>query len=371
MHAHHVRTKGFRDFFQNLNQIIFPENGRGFMKADVIQVADQVTYLDPVVETTEIQRLVNDHNAQLSPFTRPLGLKRTVLFTGYLISPADTAKLLSLVKVPPNLTESEIKYLANSIMIAPRPADPNLLNKVGGIGHRQAWQVSGSAFYQSSIWAVRVTPIPPVSTVHTISATPIIVLATYKNTKPEAANNIQTWQQIPVDKQYVLHTEVEEKVQLRIEAESDEGEYDSNFDRRNLKRKHSPAQGIFRNGFTNDETKRVNGYNMAGRNANQIRNKGGGPGAGSGRTATGSNTNNRSGRAGGPGHVGGRNARQKGPKGGYKSLDDLGTDVGRYGPQRGEPNYDDYVPEKGAYDIAFPAMKGSGADNAGGLPYGK
>ena len=341
------------------------------MKADVIQVADQVTYLDPVIEASEIQRMANDHNAQLSPFARPLGLKRVVLLTGYLISPADTAKLLNLVKIPPSLTESEIKYLANSIMIAPRPADPHLLDKVGGLGHKQTWQVTGSAFYQSSIWAVRVTPVPPVSALHTLNATPLIVLATYKNTKPEAANNIQTWQQIPADKQYILQTEVGEKVQLRIEAELDEGEHDSNLDRRNLKRKHSPTQGIFRNAFVNEENRRVNGFNAAGRNGNQTRNKGGGSGTGSGRAGTGPSTNNRGVRPSGPGHGGGRSARQRGPKGGYKSLDDIGADIGRYASQRGEPNYDDYVPEKGGYDAAFPALKESGVDSTSSLPYGK
>ena len=340
------------------------------MKADVIQVADQVTTLDPVVEASEVQKLINDHNAQLPPLARPLELKRTVFFTGYLISPADTTKLLDLVKIPPNLAESEIKYLANNIMIVPGPADPNILDKVGGMGYRQTWQVTGSAFYQSSIWAVRVAPVPPVSAVFTANGTPLIVLATYKNTKPEAANSIQNWQQIPADKQYILRTEVGEKVQLRIEAESDESEYDSLLDRRSLKRKRTPMQGIPRNGFVNDEMKRLNGNNAGGRNSNQNRHKNGGAGGGGLRNGTLQN-NNRGGRVGGPGPGGNRNYRPRGPRGGYKSLDDIGTDHGRYGAQRGEPNYDDYVPGGGSYDTAFPAMKGSGVDSGGGLPYGK
>ena len=340
------------------------------MKADVIQVADQVTTLDPVVEASEVQRLINDHNAQLPPFARPLELKRTVFFTGYLISPADTAKLLGLVKIPPNLTESEIKYLANSIMIVPGPAASKILHEVGGMGNRQAWQVTGSAFYQSSIWAVRVAPVPPVSAVLTANATPLIVLATYKNTKPEAANNIQHWQQIPVDKQYILQTEVGEKVQLRIEAESDESEYESLLDRRGLKRKHTPTQGPLRNGIVNEEIRRVNGNNAGTRNGNHNRNKTGGVGAGGSRTGAGQN-NNRGGRVGGPGQGSSRNTRQRGPRGGYKSLDDISADPSRYGAQRGEPNYDDYVPGGGGYDAAFPTLKGSAVDRGGGLPYGK
>ncbi|KAL9131908.1 MAG: hypothetical protein Q9217_000268 [Psora testacea] len=365
------QTKGFRDLFTNLNQITFPDMYRKPIKADIIQVADQVTTLDPVIEAAEVQRMINTHNAQLPPMARPLDLKRTVFYTGYLVSPADTAKLLSLVKIPPNLVESEVKYLANSILIVPRPADTNILNKVGGIGYKQTWQVTGFAFYQSTIWAVRVVPVPSISNVHTINSTPLIVLATYKQTKPEAANKIQTWQPVPADKQYILQTVVGEKVQLRVEAESDDNELESILERRNLKRRHSPPQGSAtgqRNGYPNDENRRIN----VGNARNQNRNRGPGPGDLGGGRGGGQNSS-RVGRAGGgPGRGGGSNNRGRGGlRGGYKSLDDMGAENARYGAQRGEPNYDDYVPSGGGYDSAFPAMKGIGLDGTGGLPYGK
>ena len=310
--------------------------------------------------------MVNAHNVQLPPMAQPLELKRTVFYTAYLVSPADTVKLLSLVKIPPNLVESEIKYLANSILIVPRPADTNVLNKVGGMGYQQTWQVTSFAFYQSNIWAVRVVPVPSVANVYTINNTPLIVLATYKQAKPEAANKIQTWQSVPADKQYILQTVVGEKVQLKVEAESHESELDSMSERRNLKRRHSPPLGTvtgIRTGYANEESARVNGGNVR----NQNRNRGAGSGRGGGQISS------RGGRLGGGlGRGSGSNSRGRGgARGGYKSLDDIGTENGRYAAQRGEPNYDDYIPAGAGYDNAFPTIKGTRADGANGLPYGQ
>lgn len=337
------------------------------IEADVIQVADQITNLDPLVEVSEVQAMINNHNAQLLPKARPLELKKTVFFTGYLISPADTAKLLGLVKIPPNLAESEIKYLANSILIVPRPADPSTLAKVGGMGYKQTWQVTGFSFYQGAIWAVRVAPVPPTSSVHTINHTPSIVLATYKKASPEAANHIQSWQPVPADKQYILQTQVGEKVQLRIENESDESRYDSLFDCRTLKRQHSPVPGLARNGLLNDEHKRLNNSGAHGRAGNVNRNKVGGSGPGYGRAGVGQG-NTRGGRTGGSGQTSGRTARHKGQRGGYKSLDDIAPSHGR--AQRGEPSYDDYTPGGANHDVNFLATKGAASQSAGGLPYG-
>ncbi|KAL9101933.1 MAG: hypothetical protein Q9163_002871 [Psora crenata] len=366
------QIRGFREFFSNLNQITFSDTYRKPIKADIRQVADQITILDPVTETAEVQRMVNRHNAQLSHMARPLEIKRTVFYTGYIVSPSDTARLLSLVKVPPNLVESEVKYLANSILIVPRPADPNILNKVGGMGYKQTWQVTGFAFYQSNIWAVRVAPIPLTSNVHTINSTPLIVLATYKQTKPEAASRIQTWQPVPADKQYILQTVVGEKAQLRVEAESDDNDVDSMLERRNLKRRHTPLQATFtgpRIGYPNDENRRAMGGNL------RYQNRGRGAGAsGLGLGRGGGQNTSRGGRGGGgPVRGGGSYNRGRGwPRGGYRSLDDVGMENGRfYASQRGEPNYDDYAPGGGVYDNTFPTTKGMDLDGAAGLPYGK
>src|SRR5437773_10983744 len=108
--------------------------------------------LDPVIETAQIQRMINEHNIQVSATSNPkVGqrqrIKRTVFYTGYLISPADTQKLLTLVHA--TIPETDIRYLANNILITPRPAHRSILDKVGGIGARLRWEVTGTAVFEN------------------------------------------------------------------------------------------------------------------------------------------------------------------------------------------------------------------------------
>ena len=360
-----ISTKGFRDFFENFNTNLLSPTAstrRKPISAEVIQVADQVKTLDPVVETSEVQRMINNHNTQ-SKAGRNLEIKRTVFYTGYLISPPDITKLLTLVKPYPNMPENDVKLLANTILITLGPAEPALLNRIGGIGHKQTWQVTGFASFDSKIWAARVSPVPPVSVYHTENHVPFILLAHHRTARPGDANRIQNWQSVSADKQFVFQTTVGEKVQLRIETETEgENEYDSLFDRKSLKRRHSPPLGpqqSSRSGIGNDENRRHNG--ASGQRAGVQTRARGGAGRGGG------SNNGRVGRGGGPGRGGGGNNRGRGggQRGAYKSLDDVGSGGGRYNAQRGEPNYDDYVPGGDSYSAAFPAL------GTGGLPYGK
>ena len=346
------RTKAFREFFERLNTITFPDTSRKPLRTEVVQVADQVTTLDPVMEAAAVQRMINQHNEQLPPRAQPLEIRRTVFFTGYLINSADTVKLLDLVKIPSNFVEPEIRFHGNSILIAPRPADHQILSKVGGIGSKQSWQVNGFAFFQSSIWAVRVTPVPANSSVQTAHSPALIVLATYKNAKPALANNIRTWQSVPADKQYILQTQVGEKVQLRIETVIDQSGEGNNHERRGLKRRLSPNQGPGMDGTSEDENRRTMYGQNGTRFTNHNRNNMAAPGYNTGRT----NNGQAHGR-------GGRRANRGGPRGAYKSLDDVAAS--KAGPQRGDPIYDDSA-MAGPSEHAAPA----GKENAGGLPYG-
>ena len=309
--------------------------------------------------------MINDHNSQ-NKAGRNLEIKRTVFYTGYLLAPMDTAKLLTLVKPHPNMPEADVKFLANNILITFGPAQSTLINKVGGIGYKQTWQVTGFASFDSKVWAARVSPVPPISVYHTENHVPFVLLAHHKTARPGDANRIQNWQSVSADKQYVFQTTVGEKVQLRVEPEAEgESEYDSLFDRKNLKRRHSPpvgAQQTNRSGHGNDENRRGNGGN-GHRSGNQNRGRVGGGASGRG----GGNISNRGSRGGGPGRGGSANSRGRGGgghRGAYKSLDDVGAGGGRFNPQRGEPNYDDYIPGGDNYNAAFPAL-------GGGLPYGK
>ena len=105
-------VKGFRDYFQDFNKRQNGHGGaaptRGPILAEVVQVADGATLLDPVQETAEVQRLINDHNAAIRRGVKglPLQIKKTVFYTGYLINNTDTQKLLTLAQLPPNMPDT-------------------------------------------------------------------------------------------------------------------------------------------------------------------------------------------------------------------------------------------------------------------------
>jgi hypothetical protein len=76
-------VKGFRDYFMDYNRRQNGHGGistRGPITAEVIQVADGATQLDPVQEAVEVQRLINDHNLAVSQGARGrrLQIKKTV-----------------------------------------------------------------------------------------------------------------------------------------------------------------------------------------------------------------------------------------------------------------------------------------------------
>ncbi|MCJ1471660.1 hypothetical protein MMC13_000300 [Lambiella insularis] len=401
-----VHVKGFREFFEKVNRALISYSNPSVRKpttAEVIQVAEMTTTLDPVSETAEVQRMINSHNASLRPndtnsnnssSQNRLQLKRTVFFTGYLISPADTSNLLSLVSLPQAMSDSDLKFLANNILITPRPAPHSILEKVGGFGAKQIWQVTGTAVYENKIWAARVTPIPPSATYYTDNPHPIIVLACRKGVKPIDASRIQNWQPIPNEKQFVFETTVGEKVQLRIEHEvAGENEYESLFaavrgppfpGKRKLAGDEGPPV------YGNDENRQPRANQDRGyRGGNQNRNRRGGDGGShrnfqfQGRDRRGGNRGGGGSGGAGGGGGGGRNRA----RGGYKSLDDVGNSP-RYGQGNGyqnhQPNYDDppsqaYATGGDGYNASFPALGGGGGgrngganaawNDGGGLPY--
>lgn len=362
--------------------------------AEVIQVAELATTLDPVVETAEIQRMINTHNAGASQANRRFEIKRSVFSTHYLLSAVDSAKLRTFVNLPPAMAESDIRYLADRILITNRMAPRSVLEKVGGIGHKQTWQVTGTAFYDHKIWAARVAPVPPTAKYHTDLPTPMIVLALRKDARPGDASRIQNWQSLPPEKQYILQTVVGEKMQLRIEREIDpEADNESGPPHKILKRYHGAAEESQsdkdsyrpiasqnqRNFYGNDENRRpgVGGGNGSYRGGNQNRGRGGGNAPGGGNLHRfSSHAAGRGGRGGGRGGGGNRGRG----RGGYKSLDDVGSGAGRYGAQGSayqsvqhqQPNYDDGPSHdtRGieTYNAAFPPL---GSGGGGGLPYGK
>ncbi|KAG9245848.1 hypothetical protein BJ878DRAFT_330868 [Calycina marina] len=315
-------VKKFREYFTAYNKELQGNGGavptRSPIIAEVIQVADGATLLDPVVEAAAVQRIINDHNAAVDSGNarRRMTIKKTLFYTGYLISATDTEKLLTLANIPAAMPDTDIKFLANNILITPRPCPQSILETVGGLGSKTTWKVTGTAVFENRIWAASVEPIPTNAQYYTENPSPFVVLALRKGAKPIDAGKIQNWQPVSHDKEYIFETTVGERVLLRIEDEvSNQTEYESLFPNKALKRKYGQ----------NDET--PNSRQASGSYSNgqarggsqpQNQNVGRGSGRGSGR----GNAYQRGGR-GGRGSNG--NGRGRGRGGyGYRSLDDVG-----------------------------------------------
>jgi len=215
------------------------------MTAEVIQVSEECAYLDPVTETAEVQRMINSHNLAARNQSLAKGrlrIKRTVFYTGYLLSQEDSHRLshdLLGPLLPPGFAESNnLKYMANSILIQPRPAPKSILDRIGGIGKRLTWQVTGTACFENRVWAARVAPVPATEPFYTENATPLIVLAVRKGSRPADAGKIQNWQPVPADMALTFDAVIGEKEVLRVEPEhANDGEYESQFLGKGAKRR--------------------------------------------------------------------------------------------------------------------------------------
>lgn len=339
-------TKAFREFFTEYNK---RQNGvdgstptRGPIIAEVVQVADGATQLDPVQEAAEVQRLINDHNASIAPDSnrRRYVIKKTVYYTGYLIGKTDTQKLLTLAQFPSTMPDTEMKFLANNILITPRPCQPSILAKAGGMGSKMMWEVTGTAVFESKIWAASVRPVPANSPYYTENPVPMVVLALRKGARPIDAGKIQNWQPVPPEKQYMFETTVGEKVLLRIEEEDQkETEYESLFPSKNNKRKHGPEDDAgMRDGGPPGRS--APGGSRGNHQQESFRGGRGGRGNHRGQRGT---------RGSGGGRGNGGRGRGRGGGGGYKnyqSLDDVGNNTPAY---NAAVSYEEFPPLQKQY----------------------
>lgn len=320
-------TKGFRDFFFAFNQDLMNNQlptTRKPIVAEVVQVTENATQLDPVSEVAEIQRMCNSHNAlvlagKVPPGTPPYQIKKTVFYTGYMVPVAMTEKLISLVGLPQSMPKSEIKYLANSILITPKPCPKSILDKVGGIGAKLTWKITGVSCFENKLWAARVEPVPKTAKFYSENPTPTIVLAIRKGGQPKDATRITNWHPVSEDQSFMFESTVGEKMMLRIEEEhANESEWESQFPNRNhAKRTREEDYEPQR-----PQQRAANGP-YQGRNRNQ-RN----------RNFSNQSRNGRGG-GGGFGRGGSNRGRGRGGQSQYKSLDDVGD------RSYGQPNYDD------------------------------
>ena len=363
-------VKAFQDFLEKVNKGAITNSlpvQRRPLNGQVIPVPDQSTNLDPVTEVAQVQRMINNHNAA-SPHNR-LHIRRQVFYTGYLLEASGTANLLSLIPLPSSAhsDSSNIKLFGTNIMIAPRAASQTALDKVGGLGAKQVWQVSATGCYQNSVWAARVVPVPPSAQFFTEAPLPIVVLACRRGAKTADANLIKDWTPVPSERQYVFATTVGEKAQLRVRPENapdDEPEFAG------MNRRGGPnGVGNRRRGQDDGDDRRDDHRRASGgyRGGNANRGRGGGdrhrndpyPRGGRG----GGN------RRGGGGGGGGGGPRRDRNRGAYKSLDDVPN--GHRNHER-DPREQDYMPlDPIRGGGGGPGMNVAGRNmyDDGGLPY--
>lgn len=211
----------FREFLSKLNAGLV-SSSRKPISAEVIEVSEKATNLDPVVEVAEVQRMINATNTAIragtaSASAKPLEIKRSVIFTGYLITPTDTDRILTACGVP--TTDPDVRILANNIMITPGPCPPHILQKVGGIGKRMSWRATHTGVYEGRIWAWRVEPVITGATYHCENLPPYVLLALRQGARPIEALRIKNWHGLSRDRVFEFETTVGEKVVLRIEQE--------------------------------------------------------------------------------------------------------------------------------------------------------
>ncbi|KAF1950245.1 hypothetical protein CC80DRAFT_496896 [Byssothecium circinans] len=342
-------TKGFRDFLFQFNRDLMAgtlPTTRKPITAEVVQVPENATQLDPVTEVAEIQRMLNAHNVLVKagnapPNARPHQIKKTVFYTGYMIPKAMSEKLAALVKLPPGTPEGDIRYLANSILITPKPCPKSILDKVGGIGFKVVWKVTGIACFENKLWAARCEPVPKSTKYYSENPTPTVVLAIRKGGQPKDAARIHNWHPVPEDEAYIFETTVGEKVQLRIEEEqSNETRYESYFPNKTYHRRTREDDGDHsRPHYPRYDDRRPAGppgyQNQTYRGGNRERGRGGNRNSayGSRGGRGGGYRGDRGGGGRGRSRGGGAGGRD-GPSSSYKSLDDVDRSHGR-------PTYDD------------------------------
>ncbi|KAI9722412.1 MAG: hypothetical protein M1828_004779 [Chrysothrix sp. TS-e1954] len=194
------------------------------IKAEVIEVAEKAVSLDPVTEVAQVQRMANDHNAHATATAPSSGrgvklwqISQSVLYSGYLIQPTDTERLLTAANLPLKGTpDGEIRTLANCILITPRPMPPNLIDRTGPIGKTVRWRINGVGILDNKVWAARVEPVLKSERVYTENRPACVVLALGRNARAQDASRIQQWQDLTPEQGFEFDTSVGEKALLRL-----------------------------------------------------------------------------------------------------------------------------------------------------------
>ncbi|EED12424.1 conserved hypothetical protein [Talaromyces stipitatus ATCC 10500] len=257
-HAEEIRVyedrikhvKAFRDFFTSLNERLQTQGDRKPLNAEVIHIAEGTLHLDPVTEVAEVQKMINEHNLRYhdsaqnltkSPYGR-LKIRRSVFYTGYLIDETNSNRLISDLlqpALPAGLAEgNEVKPLANIIVITPRPAPKSIINKAGGMGKTISWRVTGLGHWDHKVWAARVEPVSKNESYYTETPVPVVVLGLRRGARPVDANRIQKWQPVHPESALVFDAVVGERVVLRVDEDTSDGDWSTYHGNKKNKRRH-------------------------------------------------------------------------------------------------------------------------------------
>lgn len=340
-------TQNFRTFFEQFNQSLqtSPNPPRMPIAAEVVQVPELDTQMDPTSEIAEVQRMINVHNTAVvsktaPPRSIPYKMKDTIFWTGYVI-PQDVSETIKTF-IPQDRATSDLHYSANCIMIFPGPARNSTIKTVGGMHAKMSWRVTGlGSLSGDRLFAARVEPAIPGTPYYSINKTPHVLLASRPGVKAVEAKDITNWTPVAPEQALEFETTVGQRMLLRIEEEipGEDAFEAQQVPREKMARKHGrdedfPPLGsgprVFNSGSNGNNFRggggRGGGYRGNGggnqgfggqRGGNNYRgNSGGGPRGGGGR---GGGYGGR-GRGGGRGGGGGMGAGGRG-RGAYKSLD--------------------------------------------------
>lgn len=328
----------------------------------MIEVVEQAQSLEPLTEIAQIQKMLNSHNTAFAAGTLPRNavpyeIKRLVLYTGYLIKIADTARLLALADLANEAENRNYHAMANNVMITPRPCPQHILSKVGGLGRKFRWKAVSLGSFDNKVWAMRVEPVSPTEAYYSENPVPLVVLATKNSGKPIEANRIVNWKPLKADEAFEFDTEVGEKVLLRIEEERPKQNASGNPNEQSMN-----ANGK-RNRLTDDDFPPLGASQISGGRAQQNQNQQGSRRDFSGGRHQGKN---RGGQGSGQGRGGGANrGRGQGQQRGRGGNSGSGG-AGGGGRGRGNYSYRSLDEQRGKENSFH--FGGDGA-NDGGLTY--
>jgi hypothetical protein len=178
------------------------------------------------VELAVIQEMLNEHNVNKPAHRKPIKIKKTVFCTGYLLNSQTTGTLLNDLQVPAMVAdEPDVKYVANNVLITPKPANKTILDAVGPLGTKVEFEVMGVAHHNHRVWAALVKPVDESIKIYTDNPQLIIVLAHKRGAKPIEAQNIDASSWSPPPRPGIrFTTTIGERLILRVEEDYNEGE---------------------------------------------------------------------------------------------------------------------------------------------------